>query len=180
MVAEAAERTSGGDVQRTRGNGRGETVLSRCLHAQSLSDRFTAGEGFELSRVFVEIKTGKGSDALDRRPQLAAALKEADRQRCPIAVANLSRLSRDVHFISGLMAHRVPFLVPDLDPFILRLFAALAQKGRALISRHTTEALSAAKARGVTLSNPNIEQFRKKAVAEIQRRPRGNIRVFST
>jgi hypothetical protein len=37
-----------------------------------------------------------------------------------------SLLSRDVHFISGLMAHRVPFLVgelgPDVDPFILHLF----------------------------------------------------------
>jgi hypothetical protein len=50
-----------------------------------------------------------------------------------VAVAKLDRLSRDVHFISGLMAHKVPFLVaelgPDVDPFVLHLFAALA--GRA-------------------------------------------------
>jgi hypothetical protein len=63
------------------------------------------------------------------------------------------RLSRDGHFISGLMIQRVPFLVadlgPDVDPFILHLFAALAQKERALISKRTTEA--SAKARGVTL-----------------------------
>ena len=107
---------------------------------------------------------------LARRPQLAAALKEARRQRCPIAVAKLDRLSRDVHFVSGLV-HRVSFLVadlgPDVDPFILHLYAALAQKERALISKRTTEALAAAKARGVTLGNPNIEQARKKAVAEI-------------
>jgi len=55
---------------------------------------------------------------------------------------------------------RVPFLVanlgPDVDPFILHLFAALAQKERALISKHTTEAVAAAKARGVTLGNPKI------------------------
>ena len=44
-----------------------------------------------------------------------------------------------------LVAH----LGPDVDPFILHLFAALAQKGRALISKRTTEA--SAKARGVTL-----------------------------
>jgi transposase-like protein len=68
-----------------------------------------AGEGFELVRVFVEVETGKGADALDRRPQLATGLSEARRQRCPVAVAKLDRLSRDVHFISGLMAHRVPF-----------------------------------------------------------------------
>ena len=74
-------------------------------------------------RVFVEVETGRGADALDRRPQLATALAEARRQRCPVAVAKLDRLSRDVHFISGLMAHRVPFLVAelgrDVDPFIL-------------------------------------------------------------
>ena len=111
----------------------------------------------------------KGSDALDRRPQ-RAALKEARRQRCSIAVAKLDRLSRDVHFISGLMVHRVPFLVadlgPDVDPFILHLFAALAQKERALISKRTTEALAAAKA-CVALGNPKIDEAREKAVAEI-------------
>ena len=55
------------------------------------------------------METGKGADALERRPQLAAALSEARRLRCSVAVAKLDRLSRDVHFISGLMAHRVPF-----------------------------------------------------------------------
>lgn len=67
-------------------------------------ERFAATEGFELVRVFTEIETGKGSDALDRRPKLAAALSEAPRHRYSVAVAKLDRLSRDVHFISGLMA----------------------------------------------------------------------------
>src|SRR5262249_53464978 len=94
--------------------------------------RVAAAEGFELVRVCFEVETGKGVDALERRPQLAAALSEARRQRCSMVVAKLDRLSRDVHFISGLMAHRVPFVVaelgPDVDPFILHLFAALAEK----------------------------------------------------
>ena len=81
--------------------------------------------------MFVEVETGKGADALDRRPQLAAALREARRQRCSVAVAKLDRLSRDVHFITGLMAHRVPFVVaelgPDVDPFIPHLFAERAR-----------------------------------------------------
>ena len=75
-------------------------------------------------------------------------------------MAKLDRLSRDAHFISGLMALKVPFLVaelgPDVDPFVLHLFAALAEKERALISTRTRQALSAAKARGVTLGNPPI------------------------
>jgi DNA invertase Pin-like site-specific DNA recombinase len=128
-------------------------------------------EGFALNRVYAEVETGKGSDAIDRRPQLAAALKEARRQRCSIAVAKLDRLSRYVRFISSLMVHRVPFLVadlgPDVDPFILHLFAAFAQKERALVSKRTTEALAAAKARGVTLGNPRIGEARQRAVAEI-------------
>jgi DNA invertase Pin-like site-specific DNA recombinase len=130
--------------------------------------RFAASEGFELARVFVEVETGKGSDAIDRRPQLAAALSEARRQHCPVAVAKLDRLSRDVHFISGLMAHRVPFLVaelgPDVDTFILHLFAALAEKERALIATRTKAALAAAKARGVKLGGPKLAEARKAAI----------------
>jgi DNA invertase Pin-like site-specific DNA recombinase len=121
--------------------------------------RFATSEGFELVRVFVEVETSKGADALDRRPQLAAALSEARRQRCSVAVAKIDRLTRDVHFISGLMAHRVPFLVaelgPDVDPFILHLFAALAEKERAMIAARTKAALAAAKARGVKLAAPS-------------------------
>jgi hypothetical protein len=61
--------------------------------------------------------------------------------RCPVAVAKLDRLSRDVHFISGLMAHGVSF-VADVDPFILHLFAALAEKERAMIATRTKAALA--------------------------------------
>jgi DNA invertase Pin-like site-specific DNA recombinase len=94
--------------------------------------QFAKAEGLELIREFVEVETGKGSDALDRRPQLKAALAAAKKLKCYVGVAKLDRLSRDVHFISGLMAHRVPFVVAelgaDVDPFILHLFAALAEK----------------------------------------------------
>jgi DNA invertase Pin-like site-specific DNA recombinase len=133
--------------------------------------RFATSEGFELVRVFVEVETGKGADALDRRPKLAAALSHARRQRCPVAVAKLDRLSRDVHFISGLIAHRVPFLVaelgPDVDPFILHLFAALAEKERALIATRTKAALAAAKGRGVKLGGPKLADARKAAIERI-------------
>jgi DNA invertase Pin-like site-specific DNA recombinase len=130
--------------------------------------KFAEAEGFNIVAELVEVETGKGSDALDRRPQLAAALATARRHRCPVAVARLDRLSRDVHFISGLMAHRVPFLVaelgPDVDPFILHLFAALAEKERALIATRTKAALKAAKARGVKLGGPRLAAARKQAV----------------
>ncbi len=77
--------------------------------------RFAEAEGFGIVAEHVEIETGKGSDALERRPKLAEALAEASRngKTCPVVVAKLDRLSRDVHFVSGLMAHRVPFLVAE-------------------------------------------------------------------
>ncbi|MGC1352384.1 MAG: recombinase family protein, partial [Xanthobacteraceae bacterium] len=111
----------------------GRSGLGLAAQTEAL-ERFATAEGFALGRIFVEAETGKGADALDRRPQLAAALSEARRRRCSAAVAKLDRLSRDVHFISSLMAHPVPFVVAelgaDVDPFILHLFAALAQKER--------------------------------------------------
>src|SRR2546429_566072 len=70
---------------------------------QAFADR----EGFEVPAWFTEVETGKGADALERRPKLAEALRAAKRTRCPVMVAKLDRLSRDVHFISGLMAQQV-------------------------------------------------------------------------
>src|SRR5665213_4392796 len=119
--------------------------------------RFAETEGFTILRQFVEVETGKGADALDRRPQLAAALAAARSAKCPVVVAKLDRLSRDVAFISGLMAQRVPFIVAELgvdaDPFMLHLYAALAEKERRLISERTKAALSARKAQGTKLGN---------------------------
>lgn len=119
--------------------------------------RFAQAEGLELLGEFVEVETGKGSDALERRPQLAQALAQARKAKAAVCVAKLDRLSRDVAFISTLMAQRVPFIVTELgltpDPFMLHIYAALAEKERALISRRTKEALAQAKANGALLGN---------------------------
>src|SRR6202040_3713758 len=129
------------------------------LEAQRAAiQRFAEAEGINLVAEHVEIETGKGADALDRRPVLAAALGQARKAKCPVVVAKLDRLSRDVHFVSGLMAHRVPFIVAELgrdaDPFMLHLYAALAEKERRLISERTKAALRAKKAAGARLGNP--------------------------
>ena len=56
------------------------------------------------------------------------------------------------------MAQRVPFIVAELgrdaDPFMLHLYAALAEKERRLISERTKAALAAKKASGARLGNP--------------------------
>jgi DNA invertase Pin-like site-specific DNA recombinase len=131
--------------------------------------RFAEAEGIELIAEHVEIETGKGANALDRRPKLAAALDQARKSKYPILVAKLDRLSRDVHFISGLMAHRVPFIVAelgaDVDPFLLHLYSAIAEKERALISQRTRAALAAKKAQGIKLGNPRAAEAAPKAHA---------------
>src|SRR5712675_1591629 len=120
--------------------------------------RFAETEGITIIREFVEAETGKGFDAIDRRPQLAAALAAARSAKCCVLVSKLDRLSRDVAFVSGLMAQRVPFIVAELgrdaDPFMLHLYAALAEKERRLISERTKAALAAKKAAGAALGNP--------------------------
>jgi DNA invertase Pin-like site-specific DNA recombinase len=134
--------------------------------------RFAEAEKLKLAGEHVEVETGKGVDALELRPQLRIALDKARKLKYPIVVAKLDRLSRDVAFIAGLMAQRVPFVVaelgPDIDPFILHIYAALAEKERAMISVRTKEALARAKARGVRLGNPRLDEVRGKGAESMK------------
>jgi len=137
--------------QSTKGNG---------LAAQrEMIGRFAETEGFTILEWVEEVETGKGADALVRRPKLAEVLRQARRIKAPVIVSKLDRLSRDVAFIAGLMAERVPFIVadlgPEVDPFVLHLYAALSEKERSMISVRTREALAALKRRGATLGNPS-------------------------
>jgi DNA invertase Pin-like site-specific DNA recombinase len=131
--------------------------------------RFATAEALEVGGEFIEVETGKGADALDKRPQLAHALRQAKKLMAPIVVSKLDRLSRDVHFISGLMTKRVPFIVAALgknvDPFMLHIYAALAEKERSMISERTRDALAKAKQRGVVLGNPNVGKMNTEAAA---------------
>jgi DNA invertase Pin-like site-specific DNA recombinase len=78
-------------------------------------------------------------------------MERARKAKAPIIVAKLDRLSRDVHYISGLMKERIPFVVTELgidtDPFMLHIYAALAEKERRMISDRTKAAMKAAQRR---------------------------------
>jgi len=119
-----------------------------------------------IAAEHVEVESGKGADALERRPKLAAAIKAAKKLKGPVIVAKLDRLSRDVSFVSGLMVHKVPFITVELgadtDPFLLHLFAALAERERRIIGERTRLALQAAKARGVKLGGTNEQSLRNR------------------
>lgn len=135
--------------------------------------RFAAAEGLEIVGEHVEVETGKGVDALDRRPVLREALAQAKRAKAAVVVAKLDRLSRDVAFVSGLMAQRVPFIVAELgrdaDSFMLHIYAALAERERALIAERTRLALAQKRAQGFRLGNPtNLPEAGRKGVQRQQ------------
>ncbi len=117
--------------------------------------RFCEAEEFELVADFTD--TASGAASVEQRPGLSQALALAAKLKCPVLVSKLDRLSRDVAFISGLMARGVPFIVSELgadtDPFVLHLYAALSEKERKLIGIRTREALAGRKAKGVLLGN---------------------------
>jgi DNA invertase Pin-like site-specific DNA recombinase len=78
----------------------GKSGLGLAAQQEAIA-RFAEVEGREVIDSFEEVETGKGADALDRRPQLAAAIAAARKHKAAVVVSKLDRLSRDVHFISG-------------------------------------------------------------------------------
>ena len=139
-------------------------LRSACLDAHDIG----------IVQEFVEVETGKGFDALERRPVLAAAFAEARRRKCAVLVAKLDRLSRNSAFIGALIERKVPFFVAelglDVDRFMLHIHAAVGEKEREMIGERTKAALAAARRRGVTragkpftIGNPKIHLARRQA-----------------
>jgi DNA invertase Pin-like site-specific DNA recombinase len=138
------------------------------LEAQLVTiERLASIEGLTIVDTYQDIESGSN----DARPALSAALARAHLLQCPILVAKLDRLSRDVHFISGLMKERVEFITGDLgrqaDPFMLHIYAAFAERERKMISERTKAAMAAAKARGQTFGNPSLAAVRFVGNAEV-------------
>jgi len=112
-------------------------------------EAFGAREGFAVKSWYQDVQTGWGADALLLRPGLAAALKEAKTGKCPLIVSKLDRLSRNVYFISGLMEHRVHFIVAalgrDVPNVHLHMHASFAEHERQMISDRIKAAFARSK-----------------------------------
>jgi len=131
------------------------------------------GGNWKLLQDFTEVETGKGADALDKRPQLRAAIDAARKAGATLIIAKLDRLARNVHFISGLLETGVDFVcadMPQANKVMLQMYSVMAEWERDQISSRTKAALAAAKARGVVLGaagaanlKPNIEQRQQAA-----------------
>jgi DNA invertase Pin-like site-specific DNA recombinase len=102
---------------------------------------------------YIEVESGRKST----RPQLLAAIAQAQREDAVLLVAKLDRLARSVAFLATLMESRVRFQAVDLpaaDEFTLHILAAVAQKEASAISNRTRDALAVKKARGFILGTP--------------------------
>jgi DNA invertase Pin-like site-specific DNA recombinase len=135
--------------------------------------RYLRGGDWELLEEFQEIETGKGADALVKRPKLKAALETCRKHGATLIIAKLDRLARNVHFISGLMETGCDFVAADMpaaNKVMIQMHAVMSEWERDQISKRTRDALAVAKSRGVILGKagpknlrPNIQQRQQAA-----------------
>ncbi len=112
-----------------------------------------AGPGAVILAEYCEIESGKRAD----RPKLREAIEHAVNAGARLVIAKLDRLSRNVHFLSGLKDAGVDFVaadMPDANKLTVHILAAVAEHEREMIGERTRSALQAAKARGQKLGNP--------------------------
>jgi DNA invertase Pin-like site-specific DNA recombinase len=121
------------------------------LEAQQVSIRaFVATQGWTMVAEFSDIASGKD----DRRPGFQAALARCRQLDAVLVAARLDRITRRAHTLSQLLEDGVSIRAADMpgaDDLMLRIYVAMAQKERELISERTRAALAAAKARGTAL-----------------------------
>ena len=119
---------------------------------------FCAANGLTIINSFQDIESGR----MDDRAGLLEAIALSRSTGAIIVVAKLDRLSRDVHFVSGLLKTGVQFCDTETgiqqNPFMTLVRSCFAQEEARLIGLRTKAALAQAKARGVKLgaSNPTI------------------------
>lgn len=139
------------------------------LDAQRKAVAAYLGAG-DLVAEFTEVESGKRAD---NRPQLECALQAARRHKATLVIAKLDRLARNVAFIAGLMERKVDFVccdMPSATPFMLHIYAAVAEEERRMIAARTKAGLAAAKARGVALGNAGqAERNRDTATARARK-----------
>jgi len=130
-------------------------------------EAFAGREGLTVQSWHQDVQTGAGKDALLLRPGLVAALKASRLSKCALIVSRLDRLSRNVHFISGLMEQQVHFMVAglgkDCDHFVLHIYASLAEQERKMISERIKAALARTK-KHLGLRHPRMQSkaFRRR------------------
>lgn len=141
--------------------------------------QYLSGRTESVLAEFVEVETGKGANALEKRPELRKALELCKRSGATLLLAKIDRLARNVHFVSGLIETGVDFIaadMPNANKVMIQMHAVMSEWERDQISDRTKAALAAAKARGVVLGatgpanlKKHNEQIKENAAAFRQR-----------
>jgi DNA invertase Pin-like site-specific DNA recombinase len=134
---------------------------------QAAIEAFARQRKARVIQTFTEIESGKNNE----RPELARAIHLSRVTGATLVIAKLDRLSRNAAFLLTLRDSGVKFVaadMPDANDLTVGILAVIAQHEREAISKRTTEALQAAKARGVKLGNPN-------GASALRRAAKGNL-----
>ena len=125
------------------------------LEAQAASvTTFVQHRGLEIVAEYTEVETGTSKK---KRVEIFRAIEHAQREGAVLLIAKLDRLSRNLHFVSGLLESGVRFTaadMPEANNLTIQIMAVMAEHEAKAISTRTKEALNAAKVRGVRLGSP--------------------------
>jgi len=115
--------------------------------------RYIAAEGLELLAEYSEAESGYRSSeiTLEKRPGLQNALRDCKRHKAQLVIAALDRLARNVVFIASLVETRIPFValdIPNATPFMIHIYAAVAEEESRQRSQIIRAAQLIARARG--------------------------------
>lgn len=127
----------------------GRSGLGLDAQRKAVADYLNGGS-WTVAAEFTEVESGSRDD----RPELAKAIKACRLYGAKLVIAKLDRLSRDVHFLTGLEKAGIRFVaadMPEANEMVVHMMAVVAQAERKMISARTKAALAAAKARGQKL-----------------------------
>lgn len=130
----------------------GRSGLGEEAQRRAVADYLNGGD-WRLLAEYREVESGKRAD----RPELRRALDDCRLRNAVLVIAKLDRLTRDLHFLTGLQQAGVRFVaadMPEANELTVHIIAAMAQHERRMIGQRTRDALAAAKARGKRLGNP--------------------------
>lgn len=136
----------------------GSSGLGLEAQHRAVADYIAAHSG-ELIDTFEEVESGKRDD----RPELAKAMELCELTGARLLIAKLDRLSRDLHFTTGLQKRGVDFVacdMPDANAFTINIMVAVAQQEREAISARTKAGLASIKAR---LAKPGGEHTSRRS-----------------
>lgn len=154
------------------------------LDAQrKMCEDFIAANNGTMTKEFVDVESGTHRD----RKGLSDAIAYCKSSKCPLVIAKLDRLARDVEFCfsvvnTGIEIHFCD--MPQMNTLLLGVFASVAQYERELTSDRTKKALAVKKEKGCRLGAASIKYMdsynaKSDAVKSIESKKRGESKRLS-